>query len=661
MALGVVVAVGWSLRSPGPTVPAAPPGAEPASGPKDVTKFGGLVLRSFKEGQQNYVVEAESSTGKEGAETRFGGVKVTFDCVEDGQRGPCVITADDCLFNPAIPRGVFRGHVVLTTSKGFEFRGDSLIYRGDKQLAKTDDAAEFKRKAISGRSKGMVYSAADGKIEMLSDAYVRIEGEKEPPTEIRARAATLDRAGGALTFEGDTHATQGDDRLESTRLILTFDPETRRLYRAVAAGGVDLHLSGARPLPGGLESGGARGGARHLLCRRLEIDFREDRSMEQVVSQTDVDLTILPGPGQHPERRRIQAKRYLIMDCDEMGRAAALRAGGEVLLRAEPLSKKEGSTPREVRCNRFESVLDPETGQASAADFFGRVTFARDQQRARGGVAHYDGRNAALSLGDHPALDDENGTLEARDISIGSETGDVTAEGEVRHVLRGQGQGKGGPFGGGEKPTIIVCKSFSSVRKTGVATYVGSAVLRSDRNEVRAESISVRQGLEGQRTMRADRNVASLLSPAADETKPDAKPAPPIECSADSMDYEEATRRIVYTGNAVVRQGTIVTRSPEKATLTLTPDLGGLQTLVAGEPVEVTQGDRRATGRLGTYTAADQMVVLVGKEVVLKDPKQETKGRSIAFRVGGDRVIVDGQDEGRTESTFKQQIGGPQP
>jgi lipopolysaccharide transport protein LptA len=317
--------------------------------------------------------------------------------------------------------------------------------------------------------------------------------------------------------------------------------------------------------------------------------------------------------------------------------------------------------PREVRCDRFESALDPETGQASSADFFGRVVFVRDKQRARGGIAHYDSRASALSLGDHPALDDESGTLEARDISIGSDTGDVTAEGEVRHVLRGQGQAQGGPFGGGGKPTLVACKSFSSVQKTGVATYTGAAVLRSDKNEVRAESITMQQGSEGQRTMHAAQNVASLLSQAPDKDKPDAKAAPPIECSSDVMDYEEATRLIVYTGHAVVRQGDIVTRSPQKATLTLTPDLGALEKLVAGEPVEVTQGERRAKGQVGTYTTADQMVVLVGKEVVLKDPKQETKGRSVAFRVGGDRVIVDGQDEARTESSFKQQVGGPQP
>jgi lipopolysaccharide transport protein LptA len=658
VALAVVVAVGWSLRNRPPTKPDASAGGESASAPKDVTRFGGLVLRSFKEGQQNYVVEAESSTGKEGAETRFGGVKVTFDCVEGGKKESCVITADDCLFNPAVPRGVFRGHVVLTTSEGFEFRSDSLVYRGDKQLAKTDDRAEFKRKAVSGSARGMVYSAADGKVEMLDEAYVRIEGEAAPPTEINAKTATLDRSEGTLTFEGDTHAKQGDDRLDSARLILTFDTETHVLYQAVAAGGVDLHLSGARPLPGGLERPGARGGARHLLCRRLDISFRQDRSIQQIVTQTDVDLTILPGPGQHAERRRVQAKRYLILDCDEKGRAAAVRAAGDVVMRAEPVSRKETAVPREVRCRRFESALDPETGQASAADFFGQVVFSRDKQRARGDVAHYDGATAALSLGEHPGLDDDSGTLEARSITVGSETGDIAAEGEVRHVLAAGGKGQVGPFGGGDKPTIIASKSFSSVQKTGIATYTGSAVLRSDKNEIRAESITMRQGAEGQRTMHAAENVVSLLNQAPDKNKPGA--AAPIACSGDVMDYTEATRQIVYTGNAVVRQGSIVTRSP-KATLTLTPDLGGLEKLVAGEPVEITQDDRHATGQIGTYTTADQMVVLVGKEVVLKDSTQVTKARSVAFRVGGDRVIVDGQDEGRTESSFKEQIGGPRP
>ncbi len=126
------------------------------------------------------------------------------------------------------------------------------------------------------------------------------------------------------------------------------------------------------------------------------------------------------------------------------------------------------------------------------------------------------------------------------------------------------------------------------------------------------------------------------------------------------MLYDEAQRVVVYTGNAMVRQGDIVTRSP-KATLTLSPGLKDLEKLVAGEPVEVAQGTRHATGRLATYTPADHMMLLVGNPVVLTDAKQKTTGRSVAFRVGGDRIIVDGQEEARTESVFEQGIAGGHP
>jgi len=78
------------------------------------------------------------------------------------------------------------------------------------------------------------------------------------------------------------------------------------------------------------------------------------------------------------------------------------------------------------------------------------------------------------------------------------------------------------------------------------------------------------------------------------------------------MVYEEAANRIVYTGDVEIRQGDILTRSPE-AVVTLTKDGGAVDRLVAGEPVEVQQGGRRATGERGTYTPADETLVLVAR------------------------------------------------
>jgi lipopolysaccharide transport protein LptA len=124
------------------------------------------------------------------------------------------------------------------------------------------------------------------------------------------------------------------------------------------------------------------------------------------------------------------------------------------------------------------------------------------------------------------------------------------------------------------------------------------------------------------------------------------------------MVYEEAASRIVYTGDVEIRQGDILTRSP-KAVVTLTKDGGAVDRLVAGEPVEVQQGARRATGEQGTYTPANETLVLVGEKVVLQDADRRLEGRVLTFEVGNDRIRVDGREEVRTEAVFRRKEPPP--
>jgi lipopolysaccharide transport protein LptA len=119
------------------------------------------------------------------------------------------------------------------------------------------------------------------------------------------------------------------------------------------------------------------------------------------------------------------------------------------------------------------------------------------------------------------------------------------------------------------------------------------------------------------------------------------------------MVYEEKAGTIVYTGDVEIHQGDIVTMSP-RAVVTLTPGGDDVDRMVAGEPVEVRQGTRRATGRTGTYTLADETLVLVGDEVVLQDQDRKVMGRALTFKVGEDRIRVDGREQERTEAVFKK-------
>ena len=109
----------------------------------------------------------------------------------------------------------------------------------------------------------------------------------------------------------------------------------------------------------------------------------------------------------------------------------------------------------------------------------------------------------------------------------------------------------------------------------------------------------------------------------------------------------------LYTGEVEIRQGDIVTRSPQ-AVVTLTEGGEGVEKIVAGEPVEVRQGDRRAEGRVGTYTPGDETRVREGDEVVLEDVDRSVRGRVLTFQVGEDRIRVDGREEVRTEAIFRK-------
>jgi len=201
----------------------------------------------------------------------------------------------------------------------------------------------------------------------------------------------------------------------------------------------------------------------------------------------------------------------------------------------------------------------------------------------------------------------------------------------------------------GEEPTVLVCREFDYDAKSRTARYREDALLRSGEDEIRAPLIVLEDG-EGARRLLASGGTTSLLHPRPGK---EAKKAPAaVEARSREMVYEEAAGRIVYTGEVRIRQGDIVTASPE-AVVVLTKDGGDVLRLEAYEPVEVKQGARRATGQRGTYTPADETFVLVGEKVVLHDVDRRLEGRILTFAVGSDRIRVDGREEERTEAVFR--------
>ena len=655
--LFVSLAVAWTLRRPA-TEPAPPP--TPTGSPGQGTTFGELVYLRFREGKESVQVKARAMTGREGAAMRLEGVELTFPFVTRGEASRATVTADESLYDPDRQGATFRGHVHVTTEDGFVLDTESLEYRGDEEVATTPGPVRFQRRSASGTARGLEYSGTGGRLELHSEVRLRFEKAGGAPTEVESGQAVALRGGSAIDFSGGVRVRQGKSELAAERLKVELDDELEGITRAMAIEQVDVRSADAGP-----ETPGEARGLRHLRCRRLEVFFRENGALASATAVNRASLVLEPGPGEPRERRRIEA--YLLhFTFDGEGRLQSLsgRRGGprvrekgpEVVLTTEPIPPAT-TGQRRVACHTFGARVAPTTGRLESAEFGGDVAFSEPGRRASAQRAQYDEARGWLTLLDRPRIVDERegSELRAQRIELGTRAGTVAARGEVQHTLTRRAKGRSGLLSG-EQPTLLRSGTLDYDERGRVARYRDGALLRAGRDEIRAAEIVIEERAPDRRRLLARGDVVSLLHPRP--ARGARRDPAPVEAHSEEMVFEEAEGRVVYRGEVVMRQGDLRTRSPE-AVVTLGEDGGSVKTMVAGEPVELEQGRRRATGRQGTYTPETETVVLVGDRVVLEDADRRVEGKVLIFRVGEDRIQVDGREEARTEAIFKRREAPP--
>ncbi|MCG6925465.1 MAG: LPS export ABC transporter periplasmic protein LptC [Acidobacteria bacterium] len=652
----VAVAVAWTLRRPSAPTPVGDSlSGEPAEG----TTIGDMAFSRFEGGAQKLQVKARDSRQQEGGAWHYEGVEVTFPFVARERESSATITSDECLYDPDREEALFTGNVHVVTDDGFELRTESLQYLGRQGRVRSEVDVHFERGSSEGRARGAEYRTEEDVLELESEVWLRFGGEDGGPiTEIESGRARGSRKTRVVSFGQGVEVRQGARVLRSKRLQLILDDELENLKRAAAIGDVELLTRGGGDLAGvGLPPGGER----RLRARRLNMDFGPGGALQRAIAINHAVLEVLPGPGDPPEKRRI-AGRQIRFQFDGEGRltrVVSLTGGPRphlevrpVVLTSEPVGPGEG-VPRRIECRYFRWDLDPVTGALRTALFRESVSFTEPGRRGWAEQAAFDEEAQRLRLtGGAPRIvDDGDGSeLQAQEIEVATDTRGVVAVGGVRHAIR-RGEGPEGGMLAGSEPAVLVCRRFEYDAQQRKAWYRENALLRSGRDEVRAPLIVLEDPGPSQRRLHATGGVVSLLHP---RTVSDAGGEPAaVNTRSQEMVYEEAAGRVVYSGEVVIRQGDIVTRSPE-AVVTLTEDGDDVQKIVAGEPVEVRQGARRAEGRVGTYTPGNETMVLEGDEVVLQDVDRSVRGRVLTFQVGEDRIRVDGQEEVRTEAIFRK-------
>jgi lipopolysaccharide export system protein LptA len=626
--------------SPTPGVSAGP---SPSPGASTAPATENLVWRRMREGDEVFLLRARRMLGQEQEEVRLEGVDLTFQYKAQGKPDKGRVTADQGLYLPGVQKAQFQGHAHLVTGDGLELRSETMLYRGDKQIARTDKPVEFHRKDVTGTSIGAVWDAEKGTLELLENVVMRIQDEDNPPTDIQADAAQANRADGTMKFTGNVVMTQGRDRLAAEKLTVNFGDD-REIYRAQASGKVELVTTGDSAVPG-LVGPQAGKGARHLTCDKLDLFFRAGRTLQEATARPDAVMVLMPGPGEPPERRRLQAQ-VLAFSFDEQHRLQELRGTKGATFTTESLPPAKPGPPRTVTCRSFTAHMLP-SGELDVVEYDNDIVFRQGKQRATADKAYFEGPSGMLYLKQQPELLDETdgSKLVAEAIDLDTRTSDVAARFNVRHVLS-QGAAAGGLFAGRADPVQVSGRFFDYVARTRTAHYREEVVLRSGKDEVRAPDIVLEEPVPGRHRLLATGGVSSRLRPSREG---DAL----VEGRGTTMTYDGATGQLVYDGDTFIKQGDLETRSP-KATLVLSKDGSGLEKMVAGEPVEVKQAARTAKGREATFLPAKEEMTLQGDPATLQDGARRVQGRTLTFHLHDDRLLVDGQEQERTETVFKK-------
>jgi len=651
--LGVVVSVAAFLERSEDRAPDPRTLGEPAE--REVPRLDSIRIAQLASGKEGFVLEAARMVGDEQEGMSLEEVKASFSFRAHGELRRATITSDSGEYTASPQKAVFRGRVRVETDDGLELKTEHLTYLGEAGRAFSEGHTEFEKGRLKGSSTDLVYEAERARVRLPAEVVLQIDSGTEGATEVKAGWGELLRNQGELELADGVDVERGGDRISSEKLRLSFSPDSQIVQRALFLGGTTLVTTGERPfgtstfVPGGA-------GERRLESTRLDLAFTEEGSLMSAVAAPEASLEMRAQGPAGPEVRRVEGQP-LGFHFDEQGRLKEVDGLFRSLLEIEAIPPSPARRET-LRCKRFLAYLEPETGSLHRVEFFNDISYSGGDRRASADQASYEPGGVGLTLQNDAHLTDEGEgvDLSADVIYIQADSGDVEAQGDVRSLQRNVRALE--MLASAEAPTIVLCSKFQYTAKDRTAHYEGGVVLRSRTNEIRAESIRLQRPAEGGGRLEATGSVAARLQPAAREGE---ETPPLVEASAGSLVYDGAAQRLVFEKDVTIHQGDIDIESPAAATLSLDSTGLGIEKLVAGEPVEVKAGPRKAKGGAATFTPADQTFVIVGDDVSLDDPELRLQGHTIQFRIGDDKVLVNGEERVRTEMILLGRPAATQP
>lgn len=693
---GIAVAI-VVYRATGNRARSAPPEPIQRVDPEAVIESQSNVLQQVRGTKQDYLIKAAQQLTYEGGASKLLGVEIT---VRNRGGRDYVITAKEAAAAEHQQELDLTGEVRLLASDGFEITASQAFFKESDGTVRAPGAFAFRRGRMNGTGLGMLYDKNTDILTITDKATVSLTDEAgATTTEFTAGRAVFTRPEHLLSLDGLLHVTRGEQVIDADKGTTHLSDDDSRVglielrgHSQVLGSGHGLDSVTARDIDlryaadgdtlehlvlkgeGAVAMSGENGGAgRQIFGDAIDITVAPDGALTNLVGRGGVRLNLAAAAD--APARTIEA---LALDgAGESGKGlTVVRFTDTVVFREEG---RRGVAPRTVRSQALSVAL---AGDAvDSASFAGAVKFEEPGLRASGAAVLYEPANGVVQLrardsGGGPSVADAQITVEAASIDLALAGRKMTANGSVSTTLRPRvspptlGQGPAAPVSKlpgllkQEQAANVTAESFTYEGGAARAIYQGTATLWQGDTAIRADRITIDQS-SGDVLAAGNARSTIVMDTGTSAGR------------AARITYADALRTITYdaresdtpSGPATPPPASLAQVSGPQGDLraaridiVLAKTGGSAERLDAFSSVTIKVDGRAATGARLTYFAAEERYLMTGlgaTPVKIVERCGETSGKTLTFFKSADKIIVDGNEQLRTQRTSGGPCGAP--
>jgi lipopolysaccharide export system protein LptA len=378
-----------------------------------------------------------------------------------------------------------------------------------------------------------------------------------------------------------------------------------------------------------------------------------------------------------------------------VGDMQQFHANQDVSVKVAPIGdkkKEQESAQQIIFCDDLVADFIEATGDVKEIHFNDHFRHVQGTQTVSSDKAIYTASLRKTNLIGSPEIEDETFDITSNNMDLFEDTNSIHATGNVKSLFV-QGEGKNPrtfPFSSPSKqPVYISAEDMQWNSQKSEATYREKAKLWQDKNVITAGRLVINDrdktmsAYEKVHTIFYNKNSAPAQTQTAQTQTAQTQTAKsttqaqtqsktvhiftdtdsesdegPITVDAGIMNYADKDRIIHFEKDVrVVTSSTTI--NSDRTDFYLKEESSAFDRLYAMGKVAIVHGSKHGTGNEATFYNDDRKLILTGNPRLQETGQADIVGKVLTLLLGEDRILIDGQEDGRATTTLSMESGHP--